>query len=306
MKIIVTGGGGFIGSHIADEYIKRGHRVVIIDNLSNGFKGNVNKKAKLYRADIRNLETVRKIFKRERPDVVNHHAAYASVSGSVREPSLTYSTNLVGTANLLLAAGEAKVKKFIFATAGGIYAEKKNGGMTSENDKVEALSPYVLSKILGEQMVGTYADWYNFPYLIFRYGCVYGPRQNPHGEAGVVAIFTNLISSGKQPHIFGDGTKLRDYIYVSEIAHASVLGLNRGKNETLNFGLGRGVSDQGVFDTVAGYLNYKKPPLYEPFRSHETKVLRMNASRARKVLGWKPKISFKEGVKKYLKFKGLI
>lgn len=306
MKIIVTGGAGFIASHITDAYIKRGHKVTVIDNLSGGFKRNINKKSKFYKTDIRDLGAIRKIFQREKPDIVNHHAAFASVSGSVKDPNLTYSTNLVGTANMLLAAGESRAKKFIFATAGGIYADSKDKKPTNERSKIEPLSPYVLSKVLGEQMVRAYAKWHKFPYLIFRYGNIYGPRQNPHGEAGVIAIFTDLICNGKQPHIFGDGTKLRDYVYVSEIAAANVSALRRGKNETLNFGFGKGVSDQKIFDTIAKYLNYKKLPYYEPVRPYEVKRLQLDASRAKKVLGWKPKISFEEGVRKYLEFKNLI
>jgi len=306
MKIIVTGGGGFIASHIADAYIKLGHKVVVIDNLVGGFRRNVNRKSRFYKADIRNLEAVRRIFQREKPEIVSHHAAFASVPASVADPTLTYSTNLVGAANILLAAGESRVKKFIFATAGGIYAETRNNKATKEYFELEPLSPYVLSKILGEQMVRAYAKWYGFSYLIFRYGNIYGPRQNPHGEAGVVAIFTDLISKKKRPHIFGDGTKLRDYVYVSEIVRANALALRRGKNETLNFGFGKGVSDQKVFDTIAKYLRYRTPPVYEPVRSYEVRKLQLDASRAKKVLGWRPKVSFEEGVRKYLEFKGLL
>lgn len=305
MKIIVTGGAGFIASNITDAYVKAGHKVAVIDNLSGGFKENVNPKSRFYKVDIRDLSAIKKIFHKEKPDVVNHHAAFASVPGSVREPDRTYSTNLTGTANILLSAGEMNVKKFIFATAGGIYTETKSKKV-NENSKIEALSPYVLSKILGEQMVRTYSKWYNFPHLIFRYGNIYGPRQNPRGEAGVITIFMDLISRKKQPHIFGDGTKLRDYVYVADIARASVLALKKGKNETLNFGFGRGISDQKVFDTLAKYMCYKKGPYYEPVRSYEVKRLCLDASRAKKVLGWEPKISFEDGVKKYLEFKQLI
>lgn len=306
MRIIVTGGAGFIASHVTDAYIGLGHRVAVIDNLSGGFRRNLNKKSRFYKADIRDLGTIRKIFKSEKPEIVNHHSAFASVPGSVKDPGLTYSTNLVGTANMLLAAGEARVRKFIFATAGGIYADSKNNKATNERAELEPLSPYVLSKVLGEQMVRAYAKWYRFPYLIFRYGNIYGPRQNPHGEAGVIAIFTDLICKGKRPNIFGDGTKLRDYVYVSEIAAANASALRRGKNETLNFGFGKGISDQKVFDTIAKHLGYKKSAYYEPIRSYEVKKLQLDASRAKKVLGWKPRISFEEGVRKYLEFKGLV
>lgn len=306
MRILVTGGAGFIASHITDAYVKLGHKVAVIDNLSNGFKKNINKKARFYNADIRDLEELKKIFKRERPEVVNHHAAYASVSGSVRDPDLTYSTNLTGTANTLLLSGEARVKKFIFATAGGIYEKLSLGKRATEETPLEPLSPYVLSKVLGEQMIRAYSKWYKFSHLIFRYANIYGPRQHPHGEAGVVAIFTDLMSSGRQPHVFGDGTKLRDYVYISEIAQANVSGLKRGKNETIHFGRGKGISDQKVFDTIAKYLDYKKPPYYEPVRPYEVKELKLDAFKAKKIIGWTSKISFEDGVEKYLKFRKLL
>lgn len=301
MKILVTGGAGFIASHVVDAYVARGHTVVIVDNISSGFRRNINKKAKFYKADIRNLTALRKIFKKEKPDMVNHHAAVSEVIKSVRDPGLTYDVNILGTANLLLAAGEVKVKKFIFISTGGaLYGNPKNGVRARENTPPNPLSPYALSKVIGETLVQTYAKWYRFPYLIFRYANVYGPRQNPRGEAGVIAIFTRLICGGGRPRIFGDGTKTRDYVYVEDIARANVLGLRKGKNEILNLGVGREITDQKVFDEIAKNLEYKKPPIYAPFRKGEVYRIALNSSRAKRILGWKARVRFEEGVKRYL------
>ncbi len=207
MKILVTGGAGFIGSHIIDAYVRLGHKVVVIDNLKTGFKNNLNKKAKFYRTDIRNLKSIKQIFKKEKFDIVNHHAAIAEVIKSIKNPLLTIETNVLGTINLLVASSENKIKKFIFASTGGaIYGEPKKIPV-DENTPAKPLSPYGLSKLLAEESIKFYARNFGFDYLIFRYGNVYGPRQNPKGEAGVVAIFSYLIKNNKQPIIFGDGSK---------------------------------------------------------------------------------------------------
>ena len=300
MKIIITGGAGFIASHIADEYIKSGHKVIIIDNLQTGFRKNINPKAKFYKADIKNLQEIRKIFKKEKPDIVNHHAAIAEVIKSVRDPLPTLETNVIGTVNLLLAGGEIGIKKFIFSSTGGaIYGEPKNIPV-SESTPASPLSPYGLSKLLAEESIKFYAKNFNFNYLIFRYANVYGPRQNPKGEAGVVAIFSDLMRDNKQPVIFGDGSKTRDYVYISDIVRANVLGLSKCKNEIINLGWGKEISDYLVFKTIAKNLNFPYPPHYAPYRAGEVNHISISAKKAEKKLNWKPKIKFEEGIKKYL------
>src|SRR3989344_5224679 len=207
MKIIVTGSAGFIGSHIADRYRALGHTVVEVDIRSP--KNPI---------DINDAAALTALFKKEKPDIVNHHAAIAEVVKSIRDPLPTFQTNVLGTVNVLMAAGEAgTVKKILFASTGGaIYGEPKKLP-ADEATPATPLSPYGLSKLLGEEAIAFYSRMFGYAYLIFRYPNVYGPRQNPKGEAGVVAIFAELMKHGVRPTIFGDGTKARDYAYVDDI-----------------------------------------------------------------------------------------
>ncbi len=300
MKIIVTGGAGFIASHIVDRYISLGNDVVVIDNLATGFKKNLNTKAKFYKADICNTEKINEIFKKEKPDMVNHHAALIEVVASVKNPMPTLDVNVNGTANLLRASGENKVKKFIFASTGGaIYGAPKKIP-ADEVTKEAALSPYGLSKHLGEISIDFYARMYNFEYLIFRYANVFGPRQNPKGEAGVVAIFGGMIKKGIRPTIFGDGTKTRDYVFVSDIVEANMLAIKKGKNQIVNLGWGKEITDQKIFDAIAKYLNFKQKVKYAPFRNGEVLRIAITNKKAKKILGWSPKASFEDGIRKTL------
>ena len=289
MKIIVTGNAGFIASHIADEYCTLGHTVIGVDIR--------NKKP----VDINDALKLTALFKKEKPDIVNHHAAIAEVVKSLRNPLPTFQTNVLGTVNVLMAAGEAgTVKKFIFSSTGGaIYGEPKKIP-ADETTPAVPLSPYGLSKLLGEEAIIFYSRVFKFDYLIFRYPNVYGPRQNPKGEAGVVAIFTELMKSGVCPTIFGDGTKARDYVYVDDIVRANVSALRSGKNEIMNIGLGRTITDKKVFDEIARNIGFTHKPVYAPYRKGEVYKISLQAAKALKVIGWKPTISFEEGVKRYI------
>lgn len=300
MKILITGGAGFIGSHVVDAYLQAGYRVVVIDNLATGFRKNVNPRAKFYKADIRNAKKIEEIFKKERPDVVNHHAAIAEVVKSLRDPMPTLDVNVTGTVNLLLSSGKYGVKKFIFSSTGGaIYGEPKKIPADERTEPVP-LSPYGLSKHLGELVIQFYAKMYGFNYIIFRYPNVYGPRQNPKGEAGVVAIFGGLMKSGKRPTIFGDGTKTRDYVYVGDITRANVLALQKGKNEIINLGWGKKISDRQIFDTIAKYTNFKEKPIYAPYRKGEVYQIAITNAKAKQILNWAPNVKFEEGVRRTL------
>lgn len=301
-KILVTGGAGFIGSHIVDELIKKKAKVIIIDNLSTGRKENINKRAKFYKGDIRDLNFIKRVIEKEKPEIIYHQAAIAEVIKSVKNPIPTLETNVLGTVNLLLVGGENGIKKFIFASSGGAIYGKVDKIPVDEKNPTNPLSPYGLSKLLAEECIKFYAKNFNFQYLILRYPNVYGPRQNPKGEAGVVAIFTGLIKEGKRPIIFGDGTKTRDYVYVDDIVRANILGLSYSKNEILNLGWGRETSDYKIFEIIAKNLNFKEQPIYAPFRQGEVYRIALNSNRAKKVLNWQPKISLEEGIKKTIKF----
>jgi UDP-glucose 4-epimerase len=303
MKIVVTGGAGFIASHVVDAYIAAGHKVAIIDNLSSGSRKNINPRTNFYKADIRNPAALRKIFMNERPDVVNHHAAFISVPDSVKEPALTFGINVTGTLNVLLAFTEtkSKPKKFIFSSTGGaIYGSPKKLP-ADENTPPNPLSPYALSKQIDEEMIRYYCGAYDIEYLILRYSNAYGPRQKVQGGAGVFPIFTELIQKGIRPTIFGDGKKTRDYTYVGDIARASVLGLKKGKNETINIGTERETSDYQVFKAIADAFGFKKEPFYTPKRKGEVQDISLDNKKAKKILGWVPKMKFEEGVKRTAK-----
>lgn len=307
MKIIVTGGAGFIGSHVVDAYVKAGHRVAVIDNLLTGFKKNVHPRATFYKADIKNLALMERIMKRERPEIANHHAAIAEVVKSLRNPLPTLETNVLGTTNVLLAFGKygrGENRKFIFSSTGGaIYGEPKKIP-ADETTPAIPLSPYGLSKLLGEELIKFYARQYGFDYLIFRYPNVYGPRQNPKGEAGVVAIFGGMMKRSIRPTIFGDGTKARDYTYVGDVAHANLTALRRGKNEIVNLGWGKKVTDQTVFDAIAREIGFREKfregPIYAPYRKGEVYQIALDAHRAKKILDWKPKVKLRGGIRKTL------
>ena len=299
-KVLITGGAGFIASHITDAYIAQGYSVVVIDDLSTGFRRNVNPKAKFYKTDIRDLAKLRKIFAAEKPTIVNHHAAIVEVIKSVRDPLPTMRVNVEGTINLLLCAGESKVKRFIFASTGGaIYGEPKKLP-ADETTPTQPLSPYGLSKLLAEHAIDFYARTNNFNYVILRYPNVYGPRQNPKGEAGVVAIFGGLMKSGKRPIIFGDGSKSRDYVFVGDIVRANVLALKKGRNDIVNLGWAKTVSDQNIFDTTARHAKFLHKPVYAPYRKGEVYKISLKPLKAKKILSWQPKIDLSTGIKKTL------
>lgn len=305
-NILVTGGAGFIGSHIVDRYLSLGHRVAVVDNLQSGSRKNLNKKATFYKIDIRNQKQLEAVFKKEQPDIVNHHAAKAEVSKSIRDPASTIDINVNGTVNVLSAFSRliengvirhTQKPKFIFASSGGaIYGEPKKIPV-SEALLPEPISPYGLSKLLAEKCVEFYSRVFGFTHVILRYANVYGPRQNPRGEAGVVAIFSDLLRRGKTPTIFGDGTKIRDYVYVADIVRANVAALSYGRNGVFNLGVGRPIRDQDVFDAIAAHFN-KKEVIYFPFRKGEIRKITLDSRRASRFLRWKPMVSFEEGIKR--------
>ena len=225
MKILITGGAGFIASHVADAYIELGHEVVVIDNLSTGNLKNLNPKAKFIEADITDQEKIQEIIRTERPEVINHHAAHIQVGYSVKNPQFDAENNIIGLLNIMEAAKEIPVKKVIMAATGGaMYGNKPTP--FDESMKAEPISPYGISKRAGELYLNYYHELYQIPFISLRYSNVYGPRQNAHGESGVIAIFTEMIADGKAPAINGDGTHTRDYVYVEDVAMASGLALN--------------------------------------------------------------------------------
>ncbi len=295
MKILVTGGAGFIGSHVVDDYIAAGHHVLIIDNLSTGNRANINSKAVFYEMDIRDREAVKAFIEREKPDIINHHAAQAAVTVSGANPAETYDINVTGTLNLLLAS--KGITKFIFISTGGALYGDLTDHLFTEQDAPKPLSAYGLSKLIGEQLVAFYAREYGFAYTILRLANAYGPRQNPKGEAGICAIFSQLLAQGAQPTIYNkDAT--RDYVFVSDIAAANLRALIKGENQTMNIGTGTETSNQTVFETIAAEYKYTGTPLYQPARAGEVYRTAVNATLAKHTLDWAPTVTLAEGIKK--------
>lgn len=299
MKILVTGGAGFIGSHVVDSYLKLGHSVSVIDNLSTGKKENLSRQARFYLGDLKDRKFVLETIKKIRPDMINHHAALASLRLAVKRPEELIDANLNGTLNLLLATGKHPIKKFLFASSCSVFGSPAKLP-ADESCPFNPLSTYAFTKLMNEEMIRFYSAWHKFDFTIFRYPNVYGPRQNPKDEAGVIPIFANLIKNKTRPTIFGDGSKTRDYVFVSDIAKANALALKKGKNLSFNLGSGRETSDQEIFDKINNLLKSALKPIYAPFRPWEAKRIYLDAKKAEETLGWSPKVAFEEGIEKTL------
>ncbi|OGU29830.1 MAG: UDP-glucose 4-epimerase, partial [Ignavibacteria bacterium GWA2_35_9] len=235
MKILVTGGAGFIASHITDAFINEGHSVTVIDNLSTGFEKNVNPKAKFINADIGDTNLLQ-LFEKEKFDVVNHHAAQMDVRKSVADPAFDANTNIIGTINLLQCCIKTNVKKFMFASTGGAVYGEQNYFPADENHPTSPCSPYGISKLAVEKYLFFYKFQYNFNYTVLRYANIYGPRQNSKGEAGVVAIFTTKLLANEQPVINGTGKQTRDYVYVGDVVKANLTTLKDDVCDIYNVG----------------------------------------------------------------------
>jgi UDP-glucose 4-epimerase len=299
VRILVTGGAGFIGSHIVDAYIEAGHEVAAIDDLSSGKRENLNSRARFYHLDICDGD-LEEVFRDFRPEVVNHHAAQLSVSLSVREPEQDARINVLGTVRLMECAARNGVQKALFASSAGVYGVSRLFPV-EEASSLSGISPYGVSKISGEFYFKYYAAQHGIPCTIFRYSNVYGPRQNAHGEAGVVAIFRDAMQSGRDPVIFGaeqpgDGGCHRDYVYVGDIASANVLALFSGDGEVLNIGTGVETSTLSLFKIMATELGFSGTPDHRDPRVGDLLRSVLDVNRATKVLGWRPETSIGAGL----------
>jgi UDP-glucose 4-epimerase len=304
MNILVTGGAGFIGSHIVDEYIFSNHKVIVVDNLSSGKTKNLNKKAKFYKTDIRDRLSLKKIFQKEKIDIINHHAAQIDVRKSVEDPQFDAETNIIGTLNLLQLAIQHKIKKFIFASSGGtIYGECKNSPPPKENFPYKPESPYGCAKLAIEYYLGYYNTIYGLKVAVLRYGNVYGPRQDPFGEAGVVAIFANRMLKNDDVYIFGDGEQQRDFVFVKDVVKANVECVKKDFNKVIvNIGTGKATSVNKLFNIMKKITNYPKTAIYKPPRKGEIVKSYLNISLAKKVLGWEPKKVLYDGLKDTIEY----
>jgi UDP-glucose 4-epimerase len=301
VRILVTGGAGFIASHVSDSLLALGHHVAIVDNLATGKRENLPAAATFYEVDTRD-QALHDVFRAETPEVVVHHAAHIEVARSVREPAYDASVNILGSLNLLECCRAYGVRKVIYAgTAGALFGEPSYLPV-GEDHPIDPLSPYGVSKHTVEHYLFTYRVNHGIDYVVLRYPNVYGPRQDPHGEAGVVAIFSLQMLAGKQPVIFGDGTKTRDYCNVADIAAANVLALNTPVSGVYNLGRGIEVSDLEVFEAVRIAVGSEVVPAFAPVRPGEVQRIALDASKAERELGWSWKVDFVEGVSGAVEF----
>ncbi len=300
MRILLTGGAGFIGSNLTDELISKGHEVIVVDDLSSGKQKNLNPKARFYQMDLRDPR-LSEVFEKHKPDIVNNHAAQISVTNSVSDPIKDAEINIIGLLNVLKNAKEYGAKKVISVSSGGVvYGEPPLPAR--EDMPFDPLSPYGISKTTGEFYLRFYSKVHGLRYTIFRYSNVFGPRQDPHGEAGVIAIFSRLMLKGNQPKIFGTGEAQRDYVYVKDVVNANILAMEMGDQEAFNIGTGTPTSVNELFRKLKAATGYKGEAKYEPERPGELMKNYLDASKAKAILGWQPKYSLEDGLKETVEY----
>jgi len=298
LKILVTGGAGFIASHIVDEYIRLGHQVVIVDDLSTGRKNNVNPAATFYEADIRDAKGLEEIFSCEQFDVMNHHAAQMDVRKSVDDPVFDASVNTIGVLTLLENCLRHNVKRVIFASSGGAIYGEQDYFPADESHPTRPISPYGVSKLTTEQYLFYYKAVHGIDSVSLRYANIYGPRQNPHGEAGVVAIFATKLLAGQQPIINGDGKQTRDYVFVGDVVRANVLALNCEGSNVFNIGTGIETDVNTLFQHLKVSSGSAAEERHGPAKKGEQMRSVLTASKIRKELGWLPGVELKEGLRR--------
>ena len=301
MKILVTGAAGFIGSHVADAYINAGHEVTIVDNLSTGRMENVNPKTRFRKIDLRSSELT-EVFRDGGFEVVNHHAAQMDVRKSVEDPIYDAEVNALGTINLLQQCIKNGVKKFIFASTGGAVYGEQDYFPADEAHPNRPLCPYGITKLMGEKYLFYYQAVHGLENVILRYSNVYGPRQNPHGEAGVVAIFTTRLLAGQQPIINGDGKQTRDYVYVGDVVRANVLALNFNSSDCFNIGTGTESDVNEIFQKLNTITGAQMPEKHGLPKEGEQRRSLLSYAKAKKILGWQPEVDLEEGLRRTVEF----
>jgi UDP-glucose 4-epimerase len=299
MRVLVTGGAGFIGSSVVDLLISEGHDVCVLDDLSSGKKEHINESAAFYEMSI--LSDVGKIIKDEDIECVIHHGAQINVRKSVEDPVFDAKINILGSLNLLESSKD--VKKFIFASTGGAIYGEPEYLPADESHPEKPLCPYGVSKLAFEKCLYIYGEIYGLEYVSLRYGNVYGPRQDPHGEAGVVAIFANKMLKGEIPTINGDGNQTRDFVYVEDVARSNLLAMEKfPKERVINIGTGIETSVNEIFEAIQKSLSTDIKPVHVPVIKGEVEKISLDVKRAERELGWQPEVNLKDGIGKYLDY----
>jgi UDP-glucose 4-epimerase len=279
-----------------DALIQRKDKVIVIDNLSTGRKENLNKKAKFYEADIADSKAVFEVFKKEKPQIVIHHAAQIDVRKSVDDPAFDANVNIIGSINILKGAVDNKAKKVIFASSGGTIYGECGAKAPDESAAPNPISPYGIAKFCVENYIKFFSSVYGIKYTILRYGNVYGPRQDPLGEAGVVAIFSKRMLSNEPVIVFGNGRQMRDYVFVGDVVDANLRSISKGNNQIINIGTQKTVSVLELIKVMSKVTGYAKKPTIKPKRAGELFKNFLDYSKAKKVLGWEPKTPIASGI----------
>lgn len=301
MKVLVTGGAGFIGSHIVDRLIQEGHDVVVVDNLSTGKKKNLNRAARFYKMDILSPK-IEKIFKKEKPDLISHHAAQMDVRRSVADPIFDAQVNILGFLNVLGNAVRHGAKKVIFASSGGAVYGEQQVFPAPETHPLHPVSPYGISKLSGEHYLYYYQRVAGLSYVALRYANVYGPRQDPFGEAGVVAIFSQKTLLSDQPIINGNGKQTRDYVFVEDVVEAHMAVLEDGVQGIFNVGTGKETSVNQLFRHLVEITGAKVKEVYGPEKRGEQIRSVLDYARLKKATDWEPKVQLQDGLKVTVEF----
>ncbi|MCC6144844.1 MAG: NAD-dependent epimerase/dehydratase family protein [Candidatus Hydrogenedentes bacterium] len=294
-SILVTGGAGFIGSHAVDQYIAAGHNVTVVDDLSSGSRGNLNSAARFVELDIRSADLF-DVFADSKPEFVMHFAAQMDVRKSLEVPLFDADVNVRGTINLLECCVKHGARRILFASTGGAIYGQPDTLPASEECPPRPICHYGCSKLCAEQYITLYQRVYGLEYMILRFPNVYGPRQNPHGEAGVCAILASLMLQGKTPILYGNGDPLRDYVYVGDIARGCLLALDHGRNDIVNLGSGKGTSVRDLFEIMKPHTGFDGEPNLQPLRPGEVERIFTTGDHAAEVLGWRAVVGLEEGL----------
>ncbi len=306
MRILVTGGAGFIGSHIVDLYLAAGHEVAIVDNLwelGGGKEVNINPQASLYQADITDEAGIERIFNEVRPEIVNHHAAQASVAISTRDPLLDARVNVSGLLNVLTNCTRSGTKKIIFASSGATYGTPDEVPVSEETPQ-RPESPYGITKLVAEYYLRYWYEANGLRYTALRYGNVYGPRQDPNGEAGVIAIFAKHILAHEPVRIDWDGEQQKDYVYAGDVARANLLALDHGDNDIFCIATGKGASVNEIYRALTKSIGHEVEIVRAPKRPGDIHLIYFDCSKAERLLGWKAQVPLEEGMRATVQFFG--